>query len=122
MPEGRSAATRRGRLSRSADFDAIHQLGRSAASRHVTVRYRRRDDGSEPRVGYAVPRRLGDAVDRNAIKRRLREAVRANDDALAAGTDYVLVARPGLGAAAEAQGFDWLVGEVRGLLEAAAAS
>lgn len=120
MPEGRSAAPRRGRLSRSADFDAVQQLGRSAATRHLTLRYRSRADAGEARVGYAVPRRVGGAVERNAAKRRLREAVRANDGLLRPGTDYVVVARAGLLEAVDAQGFGWLCDEVASLLGSAA--
>ena len=68
-----------------------------------------------------MPRKVGGAVDRNAVKRRLREAVARNEGLLGRATDYVLVARPGLAAAAEAQGFDWLCDQVAELLTAAAA-
>ncbi|MBX4335150.1 ribonuclease P protein component [Bartonella raoultii] len=47
------------------------------------------------RVGFTVTRKNGNAVKRNRIKRRLREAVRVgltND--MEAGTDYVIVAHP----------------------------
>jgi len=47
------------------------------------------------RVGFTVTRRNGNAVVRNRIRRRLREAVRAAlADDLVSGTDYVIVARP----------------------------
>jgi ribonuclease P protein component len=109
-------AGRRGRLSRAAEFDAVNRLGRSVAGRYLTLRYRRRDDGGEARVGWAVPRKVGPAVDRNAVKRRLREAVAQKDGLLRPATDYVLIARPGLAPAAEAQGFEWLCGQVEELL------
>jgi ribonuclease P protein component len=109
---------RRGRLSRAAEFDAVSQLGRSVGGRYLVLRYRRRDDEGGPRVGWAVPRKVGPAVDRNAVKRRLREAVARQDELLRPSTDYVLIARPGIGPAAEAQGFDWLCGQVEELLRA----
>ncbi|RCL01999.1 MAG: ribonuclease P protein component [Candidatus Tokpelaia sp. JSC189] len=48
-----------------------------------------------PRIGFTVTRKNGNAVMRNRIRRRLREAVRtALADDLVVGTDYVIVARP----------------------------
>ncbi|MGN6379521.1 MAG: ribonuclease P protein component [Gaiellales bacterium] len=115
-----SPPPRRGRLSRAAEFEAVAQLGRSVGGRYVTLRYRRRERPGTARVGFAVPRKVGGAVDRNAVKRRLREAVDRHPDLLADSTDYVVIARPGLAAAAEAQGFDWLCDQVAGLLREAA--
>jgi ribonuclease P protein component len=111
---------KRGRLTRAAEFDAVTQLGRSVGGRYLTLRYRTAEGGESARVGYAVPRKVGGAVDRNGIKRRLREAVARHESLLQPATDYVLIARPGLAAAAEAQGFDWLAGQVAELLRAAA--
>lgn len=85
----------------------------------MTLRFRTAEGGDAARVGYAVPRRVGGAVDRNLVKRRLRDAVGRNEQLLRPGTDYVLIARPGLAAAAEAQGFDWLVAQVEELLREA---
>src|SRR5215470_1382344 len=115
-----AAPAKRGRLTRAAEFDAVTQLGRSVGGRYLTLRYRAAEGGDTARVGYAVPRKVGGAVDRNLVKRRLREAVARNERLLQPATDYVLIARPGLAAAAEAQGFDWLVGQVDELLRAAA--
>ena len=87
--------------------------------RYLTVRYRRRERDGAARVGFAVPRKVGGAVDRNAVKRRLRAAIDRHPDLLADSTDYVVIARPGLAAAAESQGFDWLCDQVAGLLRQA---
>lgn len=115
-----AALPKRGRLTRAAEFDAVTQLGRSVGGRYLTLRYRTAEGGETARIGYAVPRKVGGAVDRNLVKRRLREAVARHEGLLVAATDYVLIARPGLAAAAESQGFDWLAAQVEELLRLAA--
>ena len=53
-----------------------------------------RGDGKAPRVGYTVTKKVGNAVVRNRVRRRLKEAVRvhaAHD--MATGNDYVIVGR-----------------------------
>ena len=98
---------RRNRLSRSRDFDAVYRQGRSQATRYLVLYRFAREDGGPPRLGIAVPRKVGGAVVRNRLKRQLREAWR-DREAVPAGSDFVLIARPGLAEAAEAQGFAWL--------------
>jgi len=117
-----SPSSRRGRLSRAAEFDAVTHLGRAVGGRYLTLRFRVREDGGEARVGYAVPRRVGGAVERNGIKRRLREAIGRHVGLLRPATDYVLIARPGIAATAEARGFDWLCEQVEELLRSAEAA
>ncbi len=111
MPGG---TQRQGRLTRSAEFDAVYRRGRSAASRHL-VAYSFPSGQSEARLGIAVSRKVGGAVVRNRIKRQLREAFEELGDHPVA-FDVVLVARPGLDSAIDSQGFPWLVQEVGGLI------
>ena len=67
---------RRHRLSRSQDFDAVYrQAARPRPAILVLYWFPREDEDDEPRLGLAVPKNTGDAVQRNRIKRRLREAV-----------------------------------------------
>ena len=116
---GRSATDARRRLTRSADFDAVYRQGRSTASRHAVVYAFPRpsgEDGGEVRVGLSVSRRVGGAVERNRLKRQLREALSSLSSDLPRGCDLVVVARPGLPAAVEAQGFAWLIEELRDLM------
>jgi ribonuclease P protein component len=72
----------------------VYKLGRRHFAAHMTVFYLRRDDGKPaptgPRVGLTVGRVLGGAVDRNRIKRRLREAVRYNLASLPIAVDVVI--------------------------------
>ena len=86
----------------------------------MTLRFREADGGTVPRVGFAVPRKVGGAVERNAVKRRLREAVDRNEELLAPATDYVFIARAGIHEVLEAQGLTWLIEQVAELLRTAA--
>lgn len=67
---------RRFRLLRHSDFERVYKSGRRHFAAHMTVFYLPRAGGEGPRVGFTVGRVLGGAVERNRIKRRLREAVR----------------------------------------------
>ena len=111
---------RRQRLSRSRDFGAVYRYGRSTSTRFLTLYRLERDGGAEDdaRLGIAVPKKVGNAVVRNRVKRRLREAWRSLE--IPAG-DYAIVARAGLAEAAEAQGFDWLRDRVDEVLRKVAA-
>jgi len=118
--------SRRHRLSRSRDFDAVYRRGRSVSTRFLVLYAFPREDDPEgdPRLGIAVSRQLGGAVDRNRLKRRLRAAFEELAAGLPAGHDYVLIARPGLTDAVESRGFGWLaerVEEVFGLSRGTAA-
>ena len=111
---------RRNRLSRSRDFDAVYRHGRSVSTRFLTLYwFRREEEPGEPRLGLAVPRAAGNAVVRNRIKRQLREIwqVKLGADAIARANDYVVVVRPGLPDAVEANGAPWLAARVDELLE-----
>ena len=86
---------RANRLSRSRDFDAVHRRGRSVSSRFLVLYWLPQEEPAEPRIGFAVPRAAGGAVERNRIKRRLRETWRTRIDRVPEGHDYVLIARAG---------------------------
>jgi ribonuclease P protein component len=99
---------RRNRLSRSRDFDTVYRHGRSVSTRFLVLYWFPRDDGEEPRLGIAVPKGSGSAVDRNRVKRRLREAWRERLLQVPAGRDYVLIARPALNEALGSHDASWL--------------
>jgi len=78
------------RLLRHADFERVYKLGRRHFSPQMTVFYLPREKGAGSRVGFTVGRVLGGAVERNRIKRRLREAVRRQRRACSAPVDVVI--------------------------------
>jgi ribonuclease P protein component len=91
---GSSDSRRRRRLSRSGDFDRVYREGSSRGNRFLVVHSF--DSGGEPRLGVSVGRRIGKAVQRNKVKRAVREAFWQLADDLPGGRDYVIVARPGV--------------------------
>jgi ribonuclease P protein component len=88
----RGRVKRRSRLLRSADFDRTLRSGRRAASDYLALFVSDNEVG-RPRVGLAVSRKLGNAVVRNRIKRRLRELVKPLLAQTEGGRDVVIVAR-----------------------------
>jgi ribonuclease P protein component len=102
-------AQKRRRLSRSAEFERVYRQGRSKANRFLVLYAFPRDEDAPredegPRLGLSVSRRVGGAVDRNRVKRVLREAFWAEVDRLPDTSDYVVVARPDARELAEREG------------------
>ncbi len=84
------------RLTGSKRFSQIHRLGSSAANRLLVIRYL--PNGlDQSRFGFLTSKRIGNAVVRNRVKRRLREAVRGSR--VKCGWDAVFIARKGSGQA-----------------------
>jgi ribonuclease P protein component len=89
------------RLRKHADYQRVYKAGRKQFSKQIGYFHAlrpapgpdgeaRRSDTTGPRVGLTVPKALGKAVDRNRIKRRMREAVRHALPLLSAPVDVVL--------------------------------
>ncbi len=82
------------RLLKHADFERVYKNGRRHFSGHLTAFYLPRDKASGPtggpRIGLTVGRALGGAVERNRIKRRMREAIRMCLGEFTAPGDVVL--------------------------------
>jgi ribonuclease P protein component len=81
------------RLKRRADFLAAAS-GSKASAAGFLLQARVRDEGQAVRVGFTVSKRTGNAVERNRVRRRLREIVRlTGPSVMKAGHDYVLIGR-----------------------------
>ena len=83
------------RLCKHADYQIVYkagrkQFGKQMAYFHAARPADRRSATAGPRIGLTVPKALGKAVDRNRIKRRMREAVRAGLPLLSAPVDVIL--------------------------------
>ena len=89
------------RLKRRSDFRAVAQAAGAGAraqsradSSGFILQARMRAQAGPVRVGFTVSKQVGNAVERNRVRRRLRELVRlAPPEALWAGHDYVLIGR-----------------------------
>jgi ribonuclease P protein component len=82
-----------GRLTSRADFLAVRR-GERLRGPYFLLEVWRRDEQGPPRVGYTVTKKQGNAVERNRMRRRLREAVRlCGRFVMKPGHDYVIVAR-----------------------------
>ncbi len=91
------------RLLKHADFQRVYQGGRRQFTGNMTVFFLRRSSGLQPgtddapRVGFTVGKVLGGAVERNRIKRRMREAVRLSASACEGPIDVVFNPRKSVG-------------------------
>lgn len=101
-------AAKRRRLSRSGEFDRVYRDGSSSATRHLVLYSFPREQGEEAgvRLGVSASRKIGSSVERNRVKRVLREAFWSLAERLPPNHDFVLVARPEIPALIERDGVD----------------
>jgi ribonuclease P protein component len=86
------------RLTDSPEFERVYRQGTAYRGRLFSVHAFPNEHGT-PRLGLSVPRKVGNAVTRNAVRRRLREVFYSCISELSGNLDLVVSARP---AAAEA--------------------
>jgi len=81
-------------LLRTADFKKVYAEGRRH-SLDLLIAFARANGQTQSRIGFTLPRALGKAVDRNRMRRRLREAIREHLKDLGPGWDVVFHPRRG---------------------------
>lgn len=82
------------RVKKEADFQTVFQLGNSKANRNYVV-YRMDKPGQKHfRVGISVGKKVGNAVHRNQVKRRIRQSLQELKPELLTEVDFLVIARP----------------------------
>lgn len=95
----------------------MYRQGRSVSNRHLVLYSFPNESVDRPRLGLSVSRKVGGAVERNHVKRLLREAFDGVESELSGGHDVVVVARPEARELAEREGLagiDGALGELLG--------
>ncbi len=118
-PAGVRAPAAGRRLSRSAEFERVYRQGRATANRHLVLYTFPNPSTSHPRLGLSVSRKVGGAVERNRVKRLLREAFARTEPELRPGQDIVVVARPDARELAEREGLTGIDGALAELIDRA---
>jgi len=112
----RQRSSDRGRLSRSAEFERVYRQGRSTANRHLVLYAFPNAASDRPRLGLSVSRKVGGAVERNKVKRLLRESFARVEPTLRDGQDVVVVARPSAAELADREGLAGIDGALEELI------
>ena len=80
------------RVKKRKDFTKVYRQGKSLSAANVVVCWRKTKCDCY-RVGFTVSKKVGNAVIRNKVRRRLKEIVRLHPERFFNGIDYIIVAR-----------------------------
>ena len=107
MPRGEWSFPRDERMQSQQEFDQVKREGVSCSGQYLVLAANFRPLESSKRVGFIISKRVGRAVIRNRVRRRLREVYRLRRQGILGGYRMVLIARP----AAALAGFELLDAE-----------
>ena len=79
-------------IKKNHEFRRLYSKGKSVASQYIVI-YAKHNNQPSNRIGITVSKKVGGAVQRNRVRRRLKEIYRLNEDKLNTGYDIVFVAR-----------------------------
>ena len=82
------------RIKKSDEIELVMKRGFSKANRTFIVYKYKNPNTEKYRVAISAPKKLGNAVTRNKVKRQIRAALQQNDGFLKDGHDYFIIARP----------------------------
>src|SRR5947208_16471164 len=85
--------SRASRLNRASEFNLVKASGRSWTGKHLVLATLAQGTETPTRIGIIATRRLGNAVSRNAVRRRIREIFRLNQHRIQKGLWLVTIAR-----------------------------
>ena len=101
-------------LRKRAEFVQVQNKGKRHRGRSLLLMVHP-NDSDKSRIGLTVSRKVGNAVVRNRVRRRLRESIRSNPERFASGQDYVFIARARAataGSSALHKEVEWLLNQV----------
>jgi ribonuclease P protein component len=85
--------SRSSRLSRASEFSLVKASGKSWTGKHLVLAILTRESEAAPRIGIITTKRLGNAVSRSQVRRRIREIFRLNQHRIQRGFWIVTIAR-----------------------------
>ncbi|AQY52393.1 ribonuclease P [Listeria weihenstephanensis FSL R9-0317] len=81
------------RIKKDDEFQRVFKKGKSFANRQFVVYIFKREDLAHFRIGLSVSKKIGNAVVRNHIKRRIRQSFHELNEQIVQGYDYIIIAR-----------------------------
>ena len=83
------------RLKKDQDFTKVYRSGKSTGNKYLVLYYLLKDSRGPTQVGFSISKKVGKAVVRNKLKRRLKEIISSVHSNLKEGYSLVFVVRPG---------------------------
>ena len=80
-------------LKKNKEFNLVYNQGKSIASKYLVLYYYNKNDTDQIKAGFSISKRIGKAVVRNKLRRRLKEIIRDEEDNLKKGYNIIFIAR-----------------------------